>query len=48
MESFVSSGYIHVHVTFPIRQVAKVMINSILEFCNDVKQRKGDSVDCTH
>ena len=31
----------------PTRQVAKAIINSILECCDDVKQRKEDSVDCT-
>jgi len=44
METIVSSGY----TVLPTGQVAKAIINSILEFCDDVKQRKEDSrVNCT-
>ena len=43
METIVSGGY----TVLPTRQVAKAIINSILEFCDNAKQRKEDSVDCT-
>jgi len=43
METIASSGY----TVLPTRQVAKAIINSILEFYDDVKQREEDSVGCT-
>ena len=43
METIVSSGY----RVLPTQQVAKAIINSILEFCDDVKQREEDRVGCT-
>ena len=43
METIVSSGY----TVLPTRHVAKAIINSILEFPDDLKQRKEDIVACT-
>ena len=43
MESIVSCGYI----VFRTQPVAKAMTNSILEFCDHVKNMKEDIVEST-